>query len=74
MAHEGSIISYKKVYLCRNSFPVVSSFVHSAKATPTTANACHTWRLLYEACRKLDDDLVEHMRMENEELFAPFLE
>lgn len=36
--------------------------------------ACRTWRALYAACRKLDEDLVEHMRLENEELFAPFLE
>lgn len=36
--------------------------------------ACRSWRALAEACRKIDQDLVEHMRIENEEIFAPFLE
>lgn len=36
--------------------------------------ACGTWRELTRLCRKLDADLREHMRLENEELFAPFLE
>lgn len=36
--------------------------------------ACASWRALCAACRKIDEDLVEHMRLENEELFAPFLE
>jgi regulator of cell morphogenesis and NO signaling len=36
--------------------------------------ACPTWRALTEACRKLDEDLIEHMRIENEELFAQFLD
>jgi regulator of cell morphogenesis and NO signaling len=36
--------------------------------------ACRSWRALVDACRKIDEDLVEHMRIENEELFAPFLE
>ncbi|MFC3070232.1 hemerythrin domain-containing protein [Phenylobacterium soli] len=36
-------------------------------------DACRTWRALYAACRKLDEDLVEHMRIENEELFPLFL-
>jgi regulator of cell morphogenesis and NO signaling len=35
--------------------------------------ACATWRALMGACRKLDNDLREHMRLENEVLFAPFL-
>lgn len=35
--------------------------------------ACETWRTLVRACRKLDCDLTEHMRLENEVLFAPFL-
>ncbi|HEY0649335.1 hemerythrin domain-containing protein [Phenylobacterium sp.] len=35
--------------------------------------ACETWRALVRACRKLDCDLTEHMRLENEVLFAPFL-
>lgn len=35
--------------------------------------ACGTWRALMRACRKLDCDLTEHMRLENELLFAPFL-
>lgn len=37
------------------------------------ADACRTWRALNDACRKIHDDLVEHMRLENEVLFAPFL-
>lgn len=36
--------------------------------------ACATWRALSQLCRKLDADLREHMRLENEELFAPFLD
>jgi regulator of cell morphogenesis and NO signaling len=39
----------------------------------TPAGACALWGALYAACRKLDEDLVEHMRLENEELFAPYL-
>lgn len=35
--------------------------------------ACETWRALMRACRKLDCDLTEHMRLENDVLFAPFL-
>lgn len=35
--------------------------------------ACRTWRTLCDACRKLDDDLREHMRLENDVLFAHFL-
>jgi regulator of cell morphogenesis and NO signaling len=37
-------------------------------------DACGSWRALVEACRKIDEDLVEHMRLENEDLFAPLLE
>lgn len=29
---------------------------------------------LVELCRKIDGDLREHMRIENEELFAPYLD
>lgn len=36
-------------------------------------DACASWRALAERCRKIDEDLVEHMRIENEELFAPHL-
>ncbi len=36
--------------------------------------ACGTWQALMRACRKLDCDLQEHMRLENEVLFAPFLD
>ena len=35
--------------------------------------ADETWVALYRLCRKLSVDLVEHMRLENDELFAPFL-
>jgi regulator of cell morphogenesis and NO signaling len=34
--------------------------------------ACGTWRLLYDGCRKLHDDLCEHIRLENELLFPEF--
>lgn len=37
------------------------------------AGACDAWRALARACRKLDEDLCEHMRLENEVLFARFL-
>lgn len=36
--------------------------------------ACGSWRDLMRLCRKLDTDLREHMRLENEELFAAFLD
>lgn len=35
--------------------------------------ACQTWRALSQACRKLDRDLREHMRLENDVLFLHFL-
>ena len=35
--------------------------------------ACGTWRALCQACKKLDRDLREHMRLENDVLFAHFL-
>jgi len=38
------------------------------------ADACRSWRALSDACRKIHDDLVEHMRLENEVLFPAFLE
>jgi regulator of cell morphogenesis and NO signaling len=34
--------------------------------------ACAAWRSLAGACRKLDADLVAHMKLENEVLFAPY--
>lgn len=36
------------------------------------ANACRSWRALIEGCRKLDTDLREHMRLENDLLFPRF--
>ena len=36
-------------------------------------DACQTWRALSLACRKLDRDLREHMRLENDVLFPHFL-
>jgi regulator of cell morphogenesis and NO signaling len=36
--------------------------------------ACGTWRELMRLCGKLDADLREHMRLENEVLFAAFLD
>ena len=35
--------------------------------------ACTTWRALYEMCRKLDEDLREHMHIENNILFTKFV-
>ena len=35
--------------------------------------ACQTWRALSQACKKLDRDLREHMRLENDVLFPHFL-
>ncbi|MBU2134599.1 MAG: DUF542 domain-containing protein [Alphaproteobacteria bacterium] len=35
--------------------------------------ACTTWRALYEMCRKLDEDLREHMHIENNILFPKFI-
>lgn len=34
--------------------------------------ACRSWRALYEGCAKLDADLREHIRIENELLFPAF--
>jgi regulator of cell morphogenesis and NO signaling len=34
--------------------------------------ACTTWRALYAACRKLDEDLREHVHLENNVLFPRF--
>lgn len=36
-------------------------------------NACGSWRSLNQMCRKLSQDLREHMQLEDEMLFAPFL-
>ncbi|MFZ5719163.1 MAG: hemerythrin domain-containing protein [Pseudomonadota bacterium] len=47
------------------------AFTHDHTAPP---GACETWRALARACRKLDADLCEHMRLENEQLFAAFLD
>lgn len=35
-------------------------------------DACGTWRALSTGCRKLHDDLVEHVRLEDEVLFPRF--
>ena len=37
-------------------------------------HACGTWQALARLCRKIDSELREHMRIENERLFLPFLE
>jgi len=37
-------------------------------------DACTTWRALYRACHGFERDLREHVRLENEILFPPFLE
>jgi len=36
--------------------------------------ACGSWRELYRLCAKIDEDLREHMRLENDVLFARFLD
>jgi regulator of cell morphogenesis and NO signaling len=38
------------------------------------ADAPPTWRALVQVCRKLDHDLREHLRLEREVLFAPYLQ
>lgn len=38
----------------------------------TPAEACNTWRALYAGTRKLTEDLVEHMHIENNILFPRF--
>lgn len=35
--------------------------------------ACTTWRALYQLCQKLDEDLREHMHLENNILFPRFV-
>lgn len=35
-------------------------------------HACGSWRLLYIGCRKLHDNLCEHIRLENDVLFPAF--
>ena len=35
-------------------------------------DACATWRSLYAVCRKLDVDLRQHMRLENDVLFPQY--
>ena len=40
----------------------------------TPPGACRTWQALMRACDKLERDLREHMRLENEVLFAPFVD
>ncbi|RAK66286.1 hemerythrin domain-containing protein [Phenylobacterium kunshanense] len=47
------------------------ALTHDHAAPP---GACHTWQALVRACRKLDVDLTEHMRLENEVLFQHFLD
>lgn len=37
------------------------------------ADACATWRRLYQGCRKFRDDLREHIRIEDTVLFPRFL-
>jgi regulator of cell morphogenesis and NO signaling len=36
--------------------------------------ACATWQALARLCRKLDEDLREHMRLEEDDVFARFLD
>lgn len=55
-----------------------SHAVHLAELARLTRNhappdgACGSWRQLCKGTRKLADDLVEHMRLENEVLFPRF--
>lgn len=37
------------------------------------ADACDTWRRLYQGCRKFRDDLRDHIRIEDTVLFPRFL-
>ncbi len=47
------------------------ALTHDHVAPP---GACHSWQGMAKACRKLDSDLREHMRLENEVLFQHFLD
>ena len=49
----------------------LGALTHDFTAPP---QACATWKALALLCRKLDGDLREHMRLEEEALFAPFLD
>ena len=40
-------------------------------ATPPDG-ACNTWRALYAGVAQLNDDLINHIRLENNVLFAHF--
>lgn len=37
------------------------------------AGACRSWSALYSACRKIHDDLIAHMKLEEGTLFARFI-
>jgi regulator of cell morphogenesis and NO signaling len=50
---------------------VLAALTHDFTA-PT--DGCGSWRELYTACRKIDADLREHMRLEEQVLFARFLD
>lgn len=45
---------------------------HLAHQTQAPAEACATWRALYTGVRKLIDDLMEHIHLENNLLFPRF--
>ena len=47
------------------------TLTHDFSAPP---QACGAWRTLASLCRKLDEDLREHMRLEEQEVFAPFVD
>jgi len=43
----------------------------NAFTAPT--DACSSWRALYRGCLKIHQDLGQHMRLENGELFTRFV-
>lgn len=43
-----------------------------ARGFEPPADACNTWRALYTGLRKLTDDLMEHIHLENNVLFPQF--
>jgi len=55
-----------------------SAYLHELKRLTNTfeppQRACRSWRALYGGAAKLADDLVEHVHLENNVLFARFQE
>lgn len=77
MAGGSSMVRFPIARMMAEHVDVEEQLVRLRTLTHDFANppeACETWRALTRLCRKLDADLREHMRLENEELFAAFLD